>query len=514
MNTATLPKTGAEPILVVESVTREFPGVRALSEVSFDVRRGEIHALVGENGAGKSTLMNILSGVHPAGTYSGRILRNGEVVRFSGTKDAEAAGISIIHQELNLVPELSVAENLFLAREPTRFGLIDWRALYDRSRQALDAIHLDVDPRTKVRLLPVGRQQMVEIAKALLVDADVLLLDEPTSALTETETETLFGILRDLRARGHALVYISHKLDEVFALADRITVFRDGQSVGTRPVGEVTRAEVVSMMVGRDIADMYPKVPSAPGNVVLEVGDYCVENPSMPGEWLVADASFQARAGEVLGFAGLLGSGRTELVMSIFGGWPGRSRGTVRFEGRDVRIRSPRDAIALGIGLVTEDRKEQGLILCRDVRENHSLASLKSLSSFGMIRGRREWEQVRKSIQELRIRTPSGRTLVVNLSGGNQQKVVLGKWLATSPKLLILDEPTRGIDVGAKVEIYRLINELAAAGVAIVLISSELPEVLSMSDRILVMHEGRIQGELSRAEATQEAIMHLATGGR
>ena len=502
--------------LEMKGIVKEFPGVRALNDVTFAARQGEVLALMGENGAGKSTLMKILSGVYPHGTYEGDILVDGQVCRFANTRAAEAAGIAIIHQELNLIPGLSIAENVFMGREPKTFGLlglIDWDKMHRETQLLLDRLRLPFRPTDLVGDLSVGQQQMVEIAKALSIRAQILVLDEPTSALTESEVAKLFEIIRELKQSGVTMIYISHKMDEIFAIADRVTVLRDGTSVGSDEIAQVTSNSLVAMMVGRDITQMFPKVVHEPQGVVLQVEHYSALKKDGAAR-LLDDVNFHVRAGEVVGFAGLMGAGRTELMMSLFGALGLKTEGSVKLNGRPLSIRTPRDAIQAGIALVTEDRKESGLVLSLTVKENTSLASLQSLSSrLGVIHEGREEAVAQDYIRELRTKTPSSASIVNNLSGGNQQKVVLAKWLTTRPNVLILDEPTRGIDVGAKVEIYQLINQLTADGVAVIMISSELPEVLGMSDRIYVMREGRIAGELARGEANQENIMHLATRG-
>ncbi|PWK16038.1 sugar ABC transporter ATP-binding protein [Tumebacillus permanentifrigoris] len=500
--------------LEMKGILKEFPGVRALNNVTFTAERGEVLALLGENGAGKSTLMKILSGVYAHGTYEGEILVDGQVCKFANTREAEHAGIAIIHQELNLIPGLSIAENVFLGREPkTKFGTIDWKRVHRETQELLVRLHLPFRPTDLVSALSVGQQQMIEIAKAISIKAEILVLDEPTSALTESEVEKLFAIIRELKAQNVTMIYISHKMDEIEAICDRITVLRDGSSVGSALIGDVTRNELITMMVGRDISQMFPKVEQEPGAVLLSLQNYSVKKSQGNG-YLLQDINLQVRAGEVVGLAGLMGAGRTELVMSLFGALGLKSEGSVQVSGRTVHIQAPSDAIREGLALVTEDRKESGLVLSMNVRENTSLVSLQSLSSrLGKLDHKREQALAQRYINELRTKTPSAEANVNNLSGGNQQKVVLAKWLANNPKVLILDEPTRGIDVGAKVEIYQLINQLTAAGCAVIMISSELPEVLGMSDRILVMAEGRIAGELPRAQATQESIMKLATKG-
>jgi ABC-type sugar transport system ATPase subunit len=499
-------------LLEMRQITKEFPGVKALDGVTFDLHEGEFHALVGENGAGKSTLMKVLSGVYPYGTYGGDILVDGEVRQFANIRQAEDAGIAIIFQELSLVKELTVAENIFLGREPARFGVINWSEVYSRSARLLRDLQLPLDPRTRVGNLGIGQQQLVEIAKALSHNARILVLDEPTAALTETEVETLFTILRDLKGRGVGMIYISHKLGEVFAMSDRITVLRDGSTEGTESTLAMDKDKVISLMVGREVGEIFPEITHDMGDVALEVRGLTAFDPDVPSKKLVDGLSFKVHKGEVLGIAGLMGAGRSESLMSIFGAWNGRHSGEVLVEGKRVEVGSPADAIRHGIGFVTEDRKRFGLILGQTILDNSTLAGLKRISGSFLTHRSRETAATKKVMGSLRVKANSPMTIAGTLSGGNQQKVVLGKWLLTEPKVLFLDEPTRGIDVGAKQEIYAEINKLAASGVAIVMVSSELPEVLGLADRILVLHEGRLTGEFTRSEATSERIMHAATG--
>jgi len=499
--------------LEMRNITKEFPGVRALENVTLQVKPGEIHALVGENGAGKSTLMKVLSGVYPQGTYSGDVVVDGKVQRFSGIRDSEEAGVAIIYQELALVKQMTIAENIFLGTERCRAkGVIDWNRTFQETSRALQAVGLKTSPAARVVDIGVGSQQLVEIAKALSKDAQVLILDEPTAALTETEADNLLGILDGLRKRGVTCIYISHRLGEVMHIADRITVLRDGKTVSTSDRADMSEEKIIRAMVGRELTNMYPRRPRTPGETVLEVRDWTVRDPVTDG--LVCDhVSLDVRKGEILGIAGLMGAGRTELVMSLFGAWGKREAGELRLGGEKVDIRGAHDAIAAGVALVSEDRKRYGLVLGMDVKENSTLASLRRIARLGVIDKNEEIKQAGRYARELRTKTPSLEQRVGHLSGGNQQKVVLAKWLLTTPKVLFLDEPTRGIDVGAKVEIYNIMNDLVDQGVCVVMISSELPEVLGMSDRILVIHEGRIIGSLPRSEATQEKVMHYATGG-
>jgi D-xylose transport system ATP-binding protein len=496
----------------MREITKSFPGVRALDGVSFDLYAGEIHALVGENGAGKSTLMKVLGGVYAHGSYGGEILLDGRVQRSASVRDAETAGVAVIYQELSLIKELSIGENIFLGREPRKFGIIRWEELYSRAQKLLDELHLSLDPRTPVGQLGIGQQQLVEIAKALSHEARILVLDEPTAALTDTEVATLFRILNKLRASGVGMVYISHKLDEVFRMSDRITVLRDGRTVGTRLTSELDEPRVISLMVGREVGDIFPVPSHERGEVVFEVRRMTVEDPNLKGKLLVEDVSFSVRRGEVLGVAGLMGAGRSDLLMAVFGAHAGRTKGEILVEGRPVRITRPSDAIKYGIGFVTEDRKRFGLVLDQTILNNMTLAGLTSLSGRFVTDVDAEAAAGARAMKDLRVKANSVFTVAGTLSGGNQQKVVLAKWLLTNPRVLFLDEPTRGIDVGAKQEIYGHINRLAQMGLAIVLVSSELPEVLGLSDRVLVLHEGRLTGEFKRSEATPEAVMACATG--
>lgn len=490
-------------LLEARSLSKSFPGVRALKGVSLSVQRGEVLGVIGENGAGKSTLMKILAGVQPAD--AGEILLAGQPVRIRSVHDALAHGIALIHQELNLADNLDVAANIFLGREPLRAGLIDRARARREARQFLAAVGLDIDPNTLVETLAIGQQQLVEIAKALSTQARVLIMDEPTSSLSAREAENLFRVIRDLRTRGVSLVYISHRLGEVKLLADRVTVLRDGENAGELTRDQISHAAMVKLMVGRDLSQFYPHEPHQPGDLALEVSR--LRTPANPRH----EISFNVRAGEIVGFAGLVGAGRTEVFLTLFGVTPALG-GSIRVGGQEVAPRSPLEAIHAGLSLVPEDRKKQGVILEMAVRENVSLASLRRDQWHGFRNRHREAELSTEMIGALRIKTPSDRQVVQFLSGGNQQKVVLGKSLALQPHVLFLDEPTRGIDVGAKQEIYKIMEELARQGVAILFVSSEMEEVLGMSDRVLVMHEGRITGELARHELSEEAVMHLATG--
>ncbi|HQU82346.1 MAG TPA: xylose ABC transporter ATP-binding protein [Pyrinomonadaceae bacterium] len=499
-------------LLEMKQITKEFPGVKALDGVTFDLSAGEFHSLVGENGAGKSTLMKTLSGVYPFGSYGGDIVVEGQVQQFKTVRDAENAGVAIIFQELSLVKELTVGENIFLGKEPSRFGVINWAELYQKASKLLKDLRLPIDPRTPVGNLGIGQQQLVEIAKALSQNAKILVLDEPTAALTESEVETLFRILTDLKARGVGMIYISHKLDEVFAMSDRITVLRDGKTVGTHDAKDLTKDKVIALMVGREVGDIFPQTSHEFGETVMEVKNLNAYDFDNPNKKLVNNVSFSVKKGEVVGIAGLMGAGRSELLMSIFGAWQGKSSGEVFVEGKKVEINSPSDAIKNGIGFVTEDRKRFGLVLEQTIMDNSTLAGLKQIVGKFLTNRAKETIAAKQVMTSLHVKANSPLTVAGTLSGGNQQKVVLGKWLLTNPKVLFLDEPTRGIDVGAKQEIYAEINKLAKTGLAIVMVSSELPEVLGLSDRVLVLHEGKLTGEFAKEEATPEKVMVAATG--
>ena len=499
-------------LLEMRAITKTFPGVKALDAVNLTVREGEIHALVGENGAGKSTLMKVLSGVYPAGSYQGEIHYAGELAEFRDISDSEKRGIIIIHQELALVPLLSIAENLFLGNEQATRGVIDWPGTFRRTEALLRKVGLREAPSTLVDKLGVGKQQLVEIAKALSKEVRLLILDEPTAALSESDSQALLDLLLELKAQGVTSIIISHKLNEVRRVADTVTVIRDGATVSTMDARsrKITEDAIVRDMVGRDMAHRYPERKRAAGDVLFEVSDWNVWHPEHAERQMIKSADFHVRAGEVVGIAGLMGSGRTELAMSIFGRSYGQNiSGRVRINGQEVDVSRVDRAIAAGLAYVTEDRKSLGLILEEPIRRNVSLAHLKGVSKNGILDENRETEVSERYRKAMNIRTPSVFQKVMNLSGGNQQKVVLSKWLFAEPEVLILDEPTRGIDVGAKFEIYGIINELSAMGKGVLMISSEMPELLGMCDRIYVMNEGALVGELSAAEATQERIMSL-----
>lgn len=492
-----------EIILELEDITKEFPGVLALAGVKFDLRRGEVHAVCGENGAGKSTLMKVVSGVYQP--TSGTIRYKGKDVSFGSPRESEALGIAIIHQELNLVPHLTVAENIYLAREPRRGFLVDRKKLRQEAKRCLDRLGLQIQPDDIVRTLSVAQCQMVEIAKALSLNADVLIMDEPTSSLTEQETGILFKVIRDLKAEGVGIVYISHRLDEMSQIVDRVTILRDGRYVSTDDFGDTSVDEIVSRMVGRSLEEKFPARISVPTEEIL----LSVSGLSRAGAF--SDISFTLKKGEILGFAGLMGAGRTEVARSIFGAELPES-GTIIFNGREVFIRSPRDAIAEGFAYLSEDRKGNGLAVKMSVAANMVLANMRGVASgLGIIDRVRHNAVARKYINLLDIKTPGAEQVVRLLSGGNQQKIIIGKWLFSDAKMFFFDEPTRGIDVGAKFAIYQIMDELAAKGFGVILISSELPEILGMTDRVAVFHEGCINAILDTRTTSQEEIMHYAS---
>ncbi|PYE82332.1 multiple monosaccharide ABC transporter ATP-binding protein [Pseudoroseicyclus aestuarii] len=502
------------PILEMRGITKTFPGVKALDDVTLSVETGEIHALVGENGAGKSTLMKVLSGVYAHGQYDGEILLDGQEAQFRDITDSEKAGVVIIHQELALVPLLSIAENLFLGNEQAKGGLlrgvIDWNRSNRRTEELLAKVGLSDAPTRAVGTLGVGKQQLVEIAKALAKDVRLLILDEPTAALQETDSQKLLDLLLELKGQGITSILISHKLNEISRVADRITVLRDGQTVGTMDARTeaVSEDRIIQMMVGRDMAHRYPERSPKIGEMLMRVSDWSVEHPDQPGRKLLDGCSFNVRRGEIVGIAGLMGAGRTELAMSLFGrSWGGAATGRIEIAGAEVDTSTVPRAIDAGLAYVTEDRKDLGLILDEPILRNISLAHLQGIARGGVLNHGEERAVAERYREAMNIRTPGVYQKVVNLSGGNQQKVVLSKWLFSDPQVLILDEPTRGIDVGAKYEIYAIMDQLAQEGRGVVMISSEMPELLGLCDRIYVMNEGRIVAELPRAEASQERIM-------
>lgn len=493
----------SDSVIQMRGITKEFPGVKALKAVDFNVYRGRIMALLGENGAGKSTLMKILTGVYDK--TSGEIFLNGEPVQVRNTKEAQNLGIAIIHQELNLLSNLSIGENIFLGREPVNsLGKIEWSKLYKAAGTIMDRLGITEKPETLVSELSIGKQQMVEIAKALSLNARVIVMDEPTGALTDKETESLFRVIRELKAEGRSIVYISHRLKEIFQVCDDVTVMRDGQFIAEYPIEEVDEDKIIELMVGRKLSEQYPRITCPAGKVLLEVRNLTNS--------YIRDISFSLRSGEIVGLSGLMGSGRTELARTIYGVLA-KDSGEIIVEGKPVNIKSPGQAIKHGISYVSEDRKRNGVVLGLNIKENISLSVLQKLSGlFGIINRQKEEEAALESVRGMSIKTSGVRQLVKNLSGGNQQKVSLSKSLMTSPRILILDEPTRGVDVGAKKEIYDIINQFKKSGMSILMISSEIPEILGMSDRIMVMHEGKITGCLERENADQESIMRLAVG--
>ena len=492
-----------EPVFQMAGVVKEFPGVRALDNANLNIYPGRVMALLGENGAGKSTLMKVMTGIHKKN--EGTLKYQGKDVEFNGTRDSQQQGISIIHQELNLIPELSIAENIFLGREPMgRFGRIDWNKMMDEAQKLLDMLDVEYAPSTPVGKLSIGVQQMVEIAKALSFSSQVIVMDEPTDALTDKETESLFKVIRQLRSEGKGIVYISHRLQEIFQICDDATIMRDGRFIEQAPVSELTEDRIIERMVGRSLEEQYPRVDVTPGNRTLKVEDLNASG--------IKDINFDLREGEILGISGLMGAGRTELMKALYGDNVATS-GRIEITGKEMEVRSPAKGLDSGIVYISEDRKGDGLILGLSVRDNMSLCSLEQFTGkSGKIDRSKELVNVADFISRFNIKTPSENQLIGNLSGGNQQKVAIAKGLMTNPKVLILDEPTRGVDVGAKKEIYQLINEFKARGMSILLVSSDMPEVLGMSDRVIVMHEGKITGEFNHTEATQEKLMRCAVG--
>lgn len=503
-----------EILLETKNIIKDFPGVRALDNVSFQVRKNEIHALCGENGAGKSTLIKVLSGVYPAGNYQGEIFVDGEKKEFENIHQAEENGIAVIHQELTLFEELNVAENIFMGNEIAKNGYIDWNEMYDQTNKWIKKMKLEgVKPTTKVGELGVGKQQLIEIAKALSKNSRLLILDEPTASLTDSEVDLLMEILRDLKSEGVTCIYISHKLNEVFEIADYISVLRDGEYINGDFKDNLTEREVVNMMVGRSIEQMYPDRKAKAGKEILKVNNLNLKNHQ--GDQLLEDISFNLSEGEILGIFGLIGAGRTEIANTLFGYLLGPKEGEIYLDGKQVDIRSPKEALKKGIALISEDRKRFGIIPPMNVKENISISFLENFRNFLVVDENKEILKTSELVDKLNIKTPSLNTRIVNLSGGNQQKTILAKNLVERPEVLIMDEPTRGIDVGAKQEIYELMNDFAENQMGIIMISSELPEVLGMSDRIIVMHEGRITKEFDnrKRDISQEEVMVYATGG-
>ncbi|MCA9193394.1 MAG: sugar ABC transporter ATP-binding protein [Planctomycetales bacterium] len=502
----------AEPIIEIRQVTKRFPGVIALQDVTFDVETGELHSICGENGAGKSTLMKILSGVETQ--YEGELFVKGNLKQFTSTRDAESSEISIIHQELNLVEELSAAANIFLGREKrTALGFLDNPAMETAAAELLRQLDCDVHPGTLAGSLRVGDQQLLEIARALSLKTEILIMDEPTSALTEAEVARLYRVIERLRANGVTILYISHKMDEVFRLSDRITVLRDGRVVQTLKKADTSPQQITHLMVGREIERLDQSVPTATGEVVLKVEDLSLPWPGHARKWRLHNINFELRRGEILGIAGLMGAGRTELLECLFGASSEVPQGKILLEGIQVLFSHPSQAKAAGIAMVTEDRKRLGIFSELDVGQNISMCTLEQMRKGGLINSRRERESVSEIVNNLRVKTASAQSAITSLSGGNQQKTIIGRWLLTKPKVLLLDDPTRGVDVGAKAELYVLMKQLARQGMAVMVTSSELPELLTVSDRILVLSEGHLTGSFSRAEATEQKIMEAATLG-
>jgi len=490
-------------ILNMKNIRKVFPGVVALDDICFDLRRGEVHILLGENGAGKSTLIKILSGAYRK--TKGQVYFEGQEISIKNPRHAQILGISTIYQELNLVPKLTVAENIFLGREPTiALGVVDSKRMNEMAQDVLSGLGQKIKAQTTICELGVAQQQMVEVAKSLIINSKILIMDEPTSALSDQEINELFAVIKRLKKNGVAVIYISHRLDELYQIGDRVTVIRDGKSIGTFSINDISKTQLIRLMVNRKLKEQYPRVKTAVGEEALRV-------EGIKKKGVLRDISFSLFQGEILGIAGLLGSGRTELARILFG-VDSFDSGNKIIKGRRVQINSPRKAIQSGIGLLTEDRKTQGLVLKLSVRENICLPSIERLTTFGVVNNRKETAWTKKYIHDLKIKTPGMNQKVMFLSGGNQQKVVMGKWLCSHVDILIFDEPTRGIDVGAKVEIYQWMNRLTENGTAIIMISSEIPEILGMSDRILVMHQGRISGKFASSEATQEKILQCALG--
>ena len=507
-------------ILEMNKITKEFPGVRALSEVDLKITRGHVHALVGENGAGKSTMIKIISGVYPHGTFDGKLIFDGMEVKFNNIMEVKKAGIACIHQELNVIPDMTVMDNIFLNETPTKFGFIDFDKMYVDTQELLERIGMNTNNRTAiqpdemVRNLGIGHKQMVEISKALAKDVKLLILDEPTAALTEAEVDVLLNIVEMLRDKGVTCVYISHRLDEIMRIADEITIIRDGLSIETRKKEDITKDEMIQLMVGRELKNIYPRCEHNRRELVFEIKDYSVPNPDIPNQMLVDNVSIQAYKGEILGISGLMGAGRTELFTAVYGAFREKGKGEIYIDGEKVSIKSPLDALKRGVVLITEDRKRYGLNLMMSIKENTTLAALNKISKMSIINEDLEVTYTQEYMDSIRIVAPNVDAIVGNLSGGNQQKVVIAKTLFCDPKVIILDEPTRGIDVGAKFEIYKIMNDLVDRGVVVIMISSDMEEMIGMSDRIITMAGGKIRGEFSSIEATQENIMAASVARR
>lgn len=497
-------------ILQLKNIGKSFPGVRALDNVTFNIKRGHVHALVGENGAGKSTMIKIICGLYGYGTYDGELIYNGEVAKFHNIVEVEKAGIACIHQELNLCRDLSVMENIFLNEKPTKFGIIDYDRMNVEARAALARIGLtdeNVTTETIVKNLGIGQQQMVEIAKALAKNAKLLILDEPTAPLTEAEVDILLDIVDKLRADGVTCIYISHRLDEIMRIADDITVIRDGTHIETRPRDQMTKQDMINLMVGRELTQLFPREEHKRGEVGFEVNNYCVPHPDIAGRNLIDNVSFKAYKGEILGFCGLMGAGRTELFTALYGAFRTKGHGQVKMNGEEVTFKNPTDSLKKGFFIISEDRKQYGLNLIMSIKQNIPMSSLDKVSFMGVLNNNKELIYSDKYIRDVRIKTPNAEVAVETLSGGNQQKVVLSKAMMCEPKVVVFDEPTRGIDVGAKTEIYKLMNKMVDEGVVVIMISSEMEEILGMSDRIYTIARGKITGEFDYHEVTQEILM-------
>ncbi|MCF8018942.1 MAG: ATP-binding cassette domain-containing protein [Vallitaleaceae bacterium] len=503
----------SEYILEMNNIVKEFPGVKALDGVSLKIKKGEVHALCGENGAGKSTLMKILSGVYSYKTYEGEVLINGKLMSFDNTKQSEEAGVGIIYQELTLIKDLNVAENIFLGKLVNSKGIVRWDEIYSKARKLVESIGFNVNLSQKIIDIGIGHQQLIEIAKALSSNADILIMDEPTSALTETEVDILMDMIRTLKAKGITCIIITHKLNEVFEIADSVTVIRDGSTIGTDSIKNLTEEKIINLMVGRELTERYPSIEKNIGEIAIEVKNLCKYDKDDDQKLILDNCCFKAHKGEILGISGLMGAGRTELITSIFGFLNGKQTGEIFIDNELVKIRSPKDSIRYSMALLSEDRKRFGLIIEQTIAENMTISSLDQLSSYGIINQDSVIHISNEYARNLAVKAPNVETIVGTLSGGNQQKILLARCLMIKPKILFLDEPTRGIDIGAKYEIYALMNQLAKEGTCIIMVSSEMPEIIGMSDRVLVMCEGRISGEFSKEEVTQEKIMIKASGG-
>jgi D-xylose transport system ATP-binding protein len=501
-------------ILEVKNITKNFPGVKALDNVNLNLPKGKILALIGENGAGKSTLIKILSGAYPHSSYTGSIFMRGSERFFKNTEDAFTSGISTIYQELMLCNELDIGENVFLGDKPaTRVGTIDWSRIYNETSELLKMFELNIDPKLKVSKLSIAHKQVVEILKAIRMKNELIILDEPTAALAEHEVELLFKMLKKLREQGFTLIFVSHKIDEILKIADKVAILRDGQLVCEANIEELDSTKMIELMIGRKLSSMYPKEYTEIGDIILEVKNFSLKDPLNPAKYFVEDVNFNVKQGEILGVAGLIGSGQLMLLAGLFGVYnPDLISGNVFLEGKEIKKGDPRSLIDQGIGFVSENRKEMGLVLPMDVSSNITLASLDRISMGNIINANQERRIVERCIEDLDIKTPTLQQLVNNLSGGNQQKVVIAKWLSTEPKVLYLNEPTRGIDVGTKVEIYKLLNRMAKDGVAVVMSSSEMPELMGITDRMLVLYDGKVRKEFDREDYNEQEIMRFVTG--